>query len=340
MGEPLSPTLGDIFQDTVPGAAIQYSSYELNDSDPFAGGCAYVEGEYVPVADARISMFDAGVGHSDITYTVASVWHGNVFRLGEHIDRLLDGARQMRITSPMTREELIEVAKECIARSGLRESFLCVMISRGLAARRGEKDLAKLTPQVYAYAIPYLWVFPPELQINGITAVVARNTRRASAGSIDPGVKNFQWGDLVKASFEAGDRGANTAFLLDNDGFLAEGPGFNVIVIKDGKLVTPSRNALPGITRKSALEIAESFGIETNVSDVSTELLYSADEVFAATTAGGITPVIELDGVAIGDGTVGPLTAKIRDRFWALMDEPSELIEAISYTESSTVSVA
>jgi len=340
MGEPLSPTLGEIFQDTVPGAAIQYSSYELNASDPYAGGCAYVEGEFVPVSEARISMFDAGFGHSDVTYTVASVWHGNVFRLGDHIDRLLDGAAKMRITSPLSRDELIDIAKECTARSGLRESYLCVMISRGYGARRGEKDLSKLTSQVYAYAIPYLWVFPPHEQINGITAVVARNTRRASAGSIDPGVKNFQWGDLVKASFEAGDRGANTAFLLDTDGYVAEGPGFNVIVVKDGKLFTPARNALPGITRRTALEIADSFGIETTIGDVTTELLYSADEIFVATTAGGITPVVGLDGEPIGDGAVGVVTARIRDRFWALMDEPSELIEPIAYTASSTRAVA
>lgn len=335
MGEPLSPNIGNIVEETVPGAAIQYSNYKLNYADPYAGGCAYVEGEYVPLANARISMFDAGLGHSDITYTVASVWHGKVFRLGDHIDRLLDGAQKMRIPSPMTREQIMDISKECISRSGLQESYVCVMLSRGFGARRGEKDLSKMNSQVYAYAIPYLWVFNPIEQINGISAVVARNTRRASAGSIDPGVKNFQWGDLVKASFEAGDRGARTAFLLDADGFLAEGPGFNVIVVKDGKLYTPARNALPGITRKSALEIASNFGLETHIGDVSSELLYSADEIFAATTAGGITPVTELDGKAIGSGKVGNITARIRDRFWALMDENSELVETINYSPSS-----
>ena len=89
----------------------------------------------------------------------------------------------------------------------------------------------------------------------------------------------------MKASFEASDRGARTAILLDSDGFVAEGPGFNVLVVKDGALHTPQRNALPGITRKTVLEIAERMGLPTRIGDVSTDMLYGADEIIAATTA-------------------------------------------------------
>jgi branched-chain amino acid aminotransferase len=331
VAELLSPNLSDVRQETVAGGCIQYSDYSLDDGDPFAGGVAYVEGEFVPAADARISMFDAGVGHSDLTYTVASVWHGNIFRLSDHLDRLFDGAAKMRIESPMTKDEIAAMLKECVAKSGLRESYVCVILSRGFGARRGEKDLSKLTSQIYAYAVPYLWVFPPSEQIYGISAVVARDTKRAPANTIDPSVKNFQWGDLVKASFEASDRGARTAFLLDSDGFVAEGPGFNVLVIKDGVLHTPHRNALPGITRKTVLELAEQMGLPTRVGDVSTEMLYGADEIIASTTAGGVTPVTSLDGKPIGNGETGPWTAKLRDEFWALMDRPSDLIEPITY---------
>ena len=81
---------------------IQYSDYELDTSSPYAGGVAWIEGEFVPAEDARISIFDTGFGHSDVTYTVAHVWHGNVFRLGDHIDRLLDGARKLRLDAGMT----------------------------------------------------------------------------------------------------------------------------------------------------------------------------------------------------------------------------------------------
>jgi branched-chain amino acid aminotransferase len=109
------------------------------------------------------------------------------------------------------------------------------------------------------------------------------------------------------------------------------GPGFNVVIVKDGKIASPSRKALPGITRKTVFELADSMGIDASLRDVTSHELYDADELMAVTTAGGVTPINTLDGEPLGDGTPGPITVAIRDRFWALMDEPSPLIEAIDY---------
>ncbi len=289
----------------------------------------------MPASEARISIFfDTGFGHSDLTYTVAHVWHGNIFRLGDHLDRLLDGARKLRLDPGMSKEELADITKRCVALSGLRESFVNLTVTRGYGKRKGEKDLSKLNHQVYIYAIPpYLWAFPPEEQIFGTTAIVPRHVRRAGRNTVDPTIKNYQWGgDLTAASFEAKDRGARTAILLDADNCVAEGPGFNVVIVKDGKLFSPpSRNALPGITRKTVFEIADAIGIEATLCDVTSRELYDADELMAVTTAGGVTPIVSLDGEAFGDGRPGPITVAIRDRFWALMDEPSPLIEAIDY---------
>ena len=322
---------GAIREDTPPGSVIQYSDYELDTTSPFAGGVAWIEGEYMPAEDAKISIFDTGFGHSDLTYTVAHVWHGNVFRLDDHLDRLLDGARKLRLEPDITKDELADITKRCIAMSQLRESFVNLTVTRGYGKRKGEKDLTKLTHQVYIYAIPYLWAFPPAEQIFGTTAIVPRHVRRAGRNTVDPTIKNYQWGDLTAASFEAKDRGARTAILLDSDGFVAEGPGFNVCIVKDGVLASPSRNALPGITRKTVFEIADAMGIEATLRDVSSRELYDADEIMAVTTAGGVTPINSLDGESIGAGEPGPMTVAIRDRFWALMDEPGPLIEAIEY---------
>jgi len=170
---------GAIREDTPPGSVIQYSDYELDELSPFAGGAAWIEGEYVPASEARISLFDTGFGHSDLTYTVAHVWHGNVFRLDDHMDRLYDGARKLRLDPGMSKEEMAEIGKRCVALSQLRESFLNFTITRGYGKKRGEKDLTQLTHQVYVYAIPYLWVFPPYEQINGTSAIVPRHVRRA-----------------------------------------------------------------------------------------------------------------------------------------------------------------
>ncbi|MGY4708861.1 aminotransferase class IV [Mycolicibacterium sp. CBM1] len=313
------------------GAVMAYSDYAVDWSSPFAGGCAWIEGEYVPHSRARISIFDAGYGHSDVTYTVAAVWHGQVFRLEDHLERLLDGAARLRLSAPLSRADIREIALGVVARSQLREAFLHISITRGFGAIPGEKDLTKLAPQVYAYAIPYLWVFPVHQQMSGASAVVPRHVRRAGRNTVDPTIKNHQWGDLTASQWEAADRGADTAILLDADNCVAEGPGFNVFVVKDGCLATPSRNCLPGITRRTALEIAAVLGIPSQLRDVASTELYAADELFATTTAGGVTPITSLDGIALGDGAPGPVTTAIRNRYWADLDRPSPLLTPVDY---------
>lgn len=323
--------LEDVQTETVPGAAIQYSEYEFTAGNRFAGGVAWVEGEYHPVREARISLLDMGFIHSDVTYTVAHVWHGKFFRLSDHIDRFLAGAERMRLSVPKTKAQIMEIMKTCVAKSELRESFVNVCVTRGYGKDPGKKEFLELEPQLYVYAVPYLWVFDALKQINGVSAIVAHSVRRSSANVMDPWIKNYQWGDLTRASFEAKDRGADTAFLLDTDGYVAEGPGFNVLLVKDNEIYTASRNVLPGITRRSALEIAESFGLKTHLQDVPLQMLYEADEVFTTTTAGGVTPVVTLDGKPVGSGKPGAWTSKIRDRYWELIDEQSDLLDPIAY---------
>lgn len=313
------------------GSVIIYSDYALDLSSPFAGGAAWDGREFVPASEARISMFDTGFGHSDVTYTVAQVWHGRIFRLGDHLDRLMEGARRLRIDPGLTTAEIAEIAKRCVSLSQLRESYVNVTITRGYADRPGEKDITRLAPQVYAYAIPYLWSFPLRDQIFGSSLVVAQSVRRAGRNTIDPTIKNYQWGDLTAALFEAKDRGAHSAILLDADGCVAEGPGFNVVLVKGEELVSPARNALSGITRRTVFELAESMGLTATLRDVDGSELREADELMCVTTAGGVTPIVSLDGQDVSGGVPGPVTTRIRDRYWALMDEPSDLLEPIDY---------
>lgn len=322
----------DYIRPTPEGACIQFSKYDLDSSSPFAGGCAWIEGEFKSLADARISIFDMGYGHSDLTYTVAQVWHGNYFRLQDHLDRLLWGAERLHLEAPMTKTEISEICHQVAAKSQLRESFVSIQITRGFGPRPGEKDLKKLSPQLYVYAIPYLWAVPLEAQLNGASVIVAQTVRRVGRGQIDPQVKNFQWGDLTKGIFEAQGSGAHTSILLDADGLVAEASGHNVIVIKEGALASPQRNALAGVTRSSVERIATEMGLPFELRDVEAAELYNADEVMLATTAGGVTPVVELDGRSLGDGTPGKLTGEIRDRYWALMDDiSSPWIEPVNY---------
>ena len=202
--------------------------------------------------------------------------------------------------------------------SQLRESFVNLTVTRGYGKRRARRIYPSSPIRSTSTRSRTCGRSHPAEQIFGTTAIVPRHVRRAGRNTVDPTIKNYQWGDLTAASFEAKDRGARTAILLDSDSCVAEGPGFNVCVVKDGKLASPSRNALPGITRKTVFELADQMGIEATLRDVTSHELYEADELMAVTTAGGVTPINTLDGEPIGDGTPGPTTVAIRDRFWAL----------------------
>jgi branched-subunit amino acid aminotransferase/4-amino-4-deoxychorismate lyase len=149
---------------------------------------------------------------------------------------------------------------------------------------------------------------------------------------MDPTIKNLQWGDFVRGWIEAMDRGAVYSLLPDGDGNITEGGGYNVVVIKNGVLRTPSRGVLEGVTRKTVLEVAAARGVKTVLDFVSVDELYHADELFICTTAGGVMPLTTLDGQPVGNGKVGPVTRQIWEDYWAAHYDP-KLSFAIEYPE-------
>lgn len=289
--------------------------------NPFAQGIAWVEGELVPLHLARIPLLDQGFMHSDLTYDVPAIWDGRFFRLDDHIARLEDSCEKIRLRLPLPREEVKRLLVEMAGRSGIRDAFVELIVTRGTKGIRGN-SLGDLQNNLYMFIQPYIWVMPPEVQQIGGSAIIARTVRRVPPGSMDPTVKNLQWGDLTKAMLEAQDRGAQHPFLTDGDAHLTEGSGFNIVFAKDGVLYTPDRGVLHGVTRKSVIEVATANGIEVRVEFVPVEMAYDCDEIFMCTTAGGIMPITSLDGQPVKDGKVGPITRKIWDGYWAMHYDP------------------
>lgn len=285
--------------------------------NPFANGIAWVEGELVPLSQARVPLLDEGFMRSDLTYDVPSVWDGRFFRLDDHIARLEASCTKLRLKLPLPREEVKKILVEMVAKSGIRDAFVELIVTRGLKGVRGNK-LEDLVNNLYMFVQPYVWVMEPEVQPVGGSAVVARTVRRVPPGSIDPTVKNLQWGDLVRGLFEAEDRGATYPFLTDGDANLTEGSGFNIVLVKDGVLYTPDRGVLQGITRKSVIDVAKANGLEIRVEHVPVDLAYNCDEIFMCTTAGGIMPITTLDGQPVNGGKIGPITKVIWDGYWAI----------------------
>ena len=134
-------------------------------------------------------------------------------------------------------------------------------------------------------------------------------------------VKNYQWSDLTSGLLEAHDHGYDTAILCDHDGFVTEGPGFNVFIVKDGRVLTPDRGSLEGITRRTVLDICADRGIEAAITPIPRALLDDADEVFTTTTAGGVMPAARVGNRILGNDRPGPVTMQLHDAYWQAHDD-------------------
>ncbi|PWY87537.1 D-aminoacid aminotransferase-like PLP-dependent enzyme [Aspergillus heteromorphus CBS 117.55] len=300
-------------------------------TNPFAKGVAWVEGELVPLNEARIPLIDQGFLHSDLTYDVPAVWDGRFFRLDDHLSRLELSCAKLRLKLPISRDQVKQTLVHMVSRSGLRDAYVELIVTRGIRSVRGINP-DDLTNNLYLFIQPYLWAMPPEVQRVGGSAIITRTVRRVPPGAMDPTVKNLQWGDLTRGMLEAAERDSTYPFLTDGDANLTEGAGYNIVLVKDGALYTPDRGVLEGVTRKSVFDACRKAGIEVHLQVVPVALAYHADEIFMSTTAGGIMPITELDGRKVNGGGIGPVTKRIWDAYWDMHYEEAYSF-AVDYEE-------
>jgi len=285
--------------------------------DDFTKGAAFIDGKYVPISEAKISILDWGFLHSDATYDVVHVWDNKFFRLDDHFDRFYSGMEKLHMSIPYTREELRSVLSKCVKKTGLNQAYVEMITTRG-QPKPGSRDPRTCTNQFFAFAIPFVWITKPQVGLN----LVISKQQRIPAESVDPVIKNYHWLDLVMGQYEAYDQGAETAVLIDRNRNLLEGPGFNIFVVKNSVITTPAKGILEGITRKTAIELATKCGYEVIQGDISPDNARTADEVFATSTAGGIMPITKVDNQLIGSGKIGLITQKLQKEYWLLHENP------------------
>lgn len=283
---------------------------------PYAAGAAYVDGRYMPVGQAAIPLTDWGYRRSDVTYDVVGVWEGAFFRLDDHVKRFRASMDSLRMKPAESDDEIKEILERLVRLSGLRSAYVAMDCLRGVPAPGMPRHPAYARNYIAAFAVPWVSVAGAAMCERGLHLMIAE-TRRIPPESVEPRVKNFHWGDLTRGQFEALDKGADFAVLLDADGNVTEGAGFNIFSITDGRVATPDRGALDGITRLSMIELCAELGIPCEVRPVSADELRAADEIFACTTAGGVMPASRIDGRIMGNDRPGPISVLLRDRFWA-----------------------
>ena len=284
-------------------------------------GVAFCKGRFVPVGDACISVLDPAFTKSDVVFDAVSVWDGVFFRLDDHLRRYRESCRLVRMNPPLSDEEIKSILATCVDRAALARAIVYFLCTRGrYASGRITGDPRLCQNEFLAYAVPYYYSVPADRVSSGVHVWVTE-TRRAPDSAINQRVKNFNRMDLTRAQFEALDAEADVPVLLSTNGFLTEGPGFNLWLIVDGRALTPADNLLVGITRRTVFELCQTASIPAEAADLRRDDLERATEVFLSSTGGGIIPVTRVNGRLIGNGAPGLVSTRLGELYWELRSQ-------------------
>jgi branched-chain amino acid aminotransferase len=298
-----------------------------------SNGAAWMDGKIIPIKDAKIGVTDWGLTRSDITYDVVHVWDGAFFRIDDYLDRFMQSISKLRLNIPQTRDEIRDILHDMVAASDLRSAYVSMVASRGTPIIPGTRDPRQCNNHLYAWVVPFVWVIKPEIAERGAHLLLAGSNTRISPQSLDPTVKNYHWGDMTNALFEALDAGYDTTVLMDDRGFITEGPGFNIFAVIGDMVITPKSGMLMGITRQTVLEICAELGLPHQIRDIEADEFLQADEIFTATTAGGPVPVTRINQRIMGNDAPGPIARQITDTYWD-WHKRADLITSIEYKTS------
>lgn len=280
----------------------------------------YINGELVPKSSAVISVFDHGLLYGDGVFEGIRAYGGRVFKLDEHIDRLYESMHCIWLKIPMTKENMRQAILQTLRANRLMDAYIRVIVTRGIGDL-GLDPWKCSNPNVIIIA-DRIQLFPRELYERGIEAVIV-STRRNSPQALDPAIKSLNYLNNILAKTEAKIAGKQEAIMLTLDGYVAEGSGENIFIVKYGSLHTPPTHLgiLNGITRRVVLELAQKLDIPAYETALKPRDLYTADECFLTGTGAEIVPVVMIDEHVIGDGKPGPITRRLMEAFHKLTED-------------------
>jgi branched-chain amino acid aminotransferase len=278
----------------------------------------YIDGAFVPKEEAKLSVFDHGFLYGDGVFEGIRAYNGRVFQLQAHLDRLYDSARTIDLTVPVSKQEMTEIILETLRKNNLKNGYIRPIVTRGV----GDLGLdPRKCPKSSIIVIAVEWgAMYGDLYEKGLTAITV-SVRRNPADALPPNVKSLNYLNNILGKIEANYKGGDEAIFFDTNGYVSEGSGDNIFVVKNGVIHTPpTLNNLRGITRAVAIELARSHGITVIEQNLGYYDMYSADEVFVTGTAAEVAPIILIDGRSIGNGRPGPVTRQLMAAFRTVTD--------------------
>ncbi|MBM3878768.1 MAG: branched-chain-amino-acid transaminase [Verrucomicrobia bacterium] len=277
----------------------------------------FIDGKYYDEKNAKISVFDHGLLYGDGVFEGIRAYHGRVFKLKEHIDRLYCSAKAILLDIPLSRQAMTRAVIDACRQNRVRNGYIRLLVTRGIGTLGLNPNRCK-RPSVIVIA-GKIQLYPPALYARGMEIVTVPTTRNL-VNAVNPAIKSLNYLNNILAKIEANIAGVEEAIMLNAEGFVAECTGDNLFIVRQRQLLTPplSAGALYGITRGTVIDLAREADLNVAEATLTRYDLYNADECFLTGTGAEIIPVVKIDGRAIGSGKPGPLTRQLTDQYHAL----------------------
>jgi branched-chain amino acid aminotransferase len=285
----------------------------------------FIDGKFYDESRAKVSVFDHGLLYGDGVFEGIRAYHGRVFKLKEHIDRLFYSAKAILLDIPMTHAAIMKATVNTCRKNKLQDCYIRLLVTRGIGTL-GLNPRSCKNPSVIIIA-GKIQVYPEELYQRGMDIVTVPTVRNLHS-AVNPAIKSLNYLNNILAKIEANNAGVEEAVMLNAEGFVAEGTADNIFVVKKGALYTPplSAGALYGITRQTVIELAEAAGLKVTEPNLTRYDLFNADECFLTGTGAELIPVVKIDGRVIGTGQPGPITRKLVEDYHSLTKTSGEPI--------------
>ena len=271
----------------------------------------WIDGEFFPADQAKISVWDHGLLYGDGIFEGIRIYNGKIFACTEHLDRFFESAVAVRLVLPMTKDEIRSAMREALKVNNLTEGYIRLVATRGVGTL-GLSTKYTANPSIIIIAAT-IALYPQELCDTGLSLISSSYVRN-HPNSISPRVKSLNYLSSILAKTEAQLLGAHEAVMFNHLGFVAECSGDNIFIVRSGELQTPDTAAgiLAGITRNIVMELARQRGIAVTEKALVRDDLYAAHECFLTGTAAEIIAVTSIDGRQIGNGKPGEITNALK----------------------------
>jgi branched-chain amino acid aminotransferase len=285
----------------------------------------YIDGKYYDEKNAKVSVLDHGLLYGDGVFEGIRAYHGRLFKLEEHIDRLFCSAKAILLTIPMSHREIMAAVVAACRRNKLKDGYVRLVVTRGVGLL-GLNPFRCQRPSVIIIA-DKIQLYPQELYQRGLDLITVPTTRNLHS-ALNPAIKSLNYLNNILAKMEALSGGCEEAIMLNAEGYVAECTGDNIFIVQGGQLLTPplSAGALHGITRGVVLELARANGMTVSEPNLTRYDLFNADECFLTGTGAEIIAVVKIDGRVVGGGKPGAVTGKLIGQYHQLTKSSGEPI--------------